>query len=152
MTGGKSSVATVSARVDTVMDWLALEMTTPQILEAARTKGWGVSERQVEKYIRAARDRFVELAAPHREELLGRTLRQCEDGYRRCAAAGNERDARGYLQERSKLVGLYPAVRAEVTGKDGGPIEFSDIRERLAARLAALAAAGGAGDVPADAE
>lgn len=36
-----------------------------------------------------------------------------------------------------------PTERKEISGPDGGPVEVDDARDRLAARLAALAAASG---------
>lgn len=44
-------------------------------------------------------------------------------------------------RDRAALLGLNAPKRSEVTGKDGGPIEFSDARERLAAKVEALLAA-----------
>jgi hypothetical protein len=41
-----------------------------------------------------------------------------------------------------------PSQAVELTGKDGGPVEVSDARERITARLAALVSTVGGGQGP----
>jgi phage terminase small subunit len=49
-------------------------------------------------------------------------------------------DPRGAIAELNKMQGSYAPIKTEVTGKDGGPIEFADAKQKLATRLNALAA------------
>lgn len=43
-----------------------------------------------------------------------------------------------------------PTERHEITGADGGPVEFADASATIKRRLARLAAVSGAGEVPAE--
>jgi len=53
------------------------------------------------------------------------------------------REIREYQKQAAIEKGEW-AEKREVTGADGGPIEIEDVRERLASRLASIAARGGA--------
>jgi hypothetical protein len=61
------------------------------------------------------------------------------------AASGDLATAAGVIKDAGKLLGLYPAERAEITGRDGGPLhpvaEISD-QERTNAIAAIFATAG----------
>lgn len=49
------------------------------------------------------------------------------------------------MERRAKLLGLDAPTRSEVTGANGGPLAIEDVRARLIARIAALAAPAAAG-------
>jgi len=138
----KEERSEVAARVLEIMPMIEAGFQTRQILAAPNVVAWGVNVRTVANYIRRAKAEYAKISEPRKKELRGLQLARLESGYQRCRAAGEESKALDHLKEISKTFDLYPATKTEVTGKDGGPIEVSDVRDRLAARIAALAAAG----------
>lgn len=56
------------------------------------------------------------------------------------------------LERRARLLGLDKADKVQISGPNGGPIEISDIRERLRDRLARLTAEGDEGQDPREPE
>jgi hypothetical protein len=145
----------VARRVEAVMGHLAIGASRGQILEWAqssacqwRDAGDPVSASTIDRYIRKAKAEFRKLAQPRKEYLLGVAHHRLGTLYQRSFQIDDYKTCLAVQAETNKLGGLYPATKTEITGRDGGPIEVSDARERLAARIAALAAAGAADGAP----
>jgi len=145
----------VARRVETVMGHLAAGISRTAILEWSQSEkcdwregGERVSIRTVDRYISKARAEFRKLAKPRKEHLLGVAYHRLGTLYQRSFGDKDYKTCLAVQAETNKLAGLYPATKLEHTGKDGGPIEVSDVRDRLAARIAALAVASEESDSP----
>jgi hypothetical protein len=105
---------------------------------AAPERNWGVAERQLWNYIRAAdrlvRERF-DARAGH---LLARHLLQRRTLYAHALGAGDFRTALAVLQDEAKLEGLYPATRTELTGRDGGTVVLHVVEEVVGRQAPAI--------------
>jgi hypothetical protein len=107
---------------------------------AAPEQSWGVSGRQIWNYIAAADRRIKARFDARAEHLLARHLLQRRNLYAHAMGAGDFRTALAVLQDEAKLEGLYPAGRTELTGKDGGPLQWAPaLREVSDEELAVLA-------------
>lgn len=102
------------------------------------SKKWGISERTIQRYIKAVYDmwklRREEDPTDDREihrQALGKV-------YREAMKTGKWIAATMALRERSHLLGLHPdkPQRIELSGPNGGPMEFADARRAAAERLA----------------
>jgi hypothetical protein len=92
---------------------------------SAPEQAWNVSDRQLWRYIAAA-DRLVKQRFDARaEHLLHRHLLQRRTLFAHAMGAGDFRTALSVLQDEAKLEGLYPAARTELTGRDGGPLQWA---------------------------
>jgi hypothetical protein len=120
---------------------------------SAPEQNWGVSERQLWNYIAAADKLVKERFDARAEHLLHRHLLQRRTLYAHAMGAGDFRTALAVLQDEAKLEGLYPATKTELTGKDGGPLQWaaalkdvSDEELTVMARLAERARQVAGGD------
>jgi hypothetical protein len=148
----KSTKAEVRKRVEEVFKLRLGGANFADIVQyaSAPEQSWGVSERQVWNYIRAADKLIVERFDARAAYLLNRHLLQRNQLFAHAMGAGDFRTALAALQDEAKLEGLYPATRREFTGKDGGPIHTTvvltdDERARAVATILARLGAGGAG-------
>jgi hypothetical protein len=151
----KSTKAEVMKRVEEVfkMRLGGAEFADIREYAIAPEQAWGVSDTQLWRYIAAA-DRLVkERFDAKAEYLIHRHLLQRRTLYAHAMGAGDFRTALAVLQDEAKLEGLYPAAKAELTGKDGGPLqwapalkELSDEELTVMARLADRARQGAAPD------
>jgi hypothetical protein len=123
----KSSKAEVLRRVEEVFRLRLGGAEFSDILQhaSAPEQNWGVSDRQLWNYIAAADRLMKERFDAKAEHLLARHLLQRRQLYAHAMGAGDFRTALAVLQDEAKLEGLYPATKAELTGKDGkdGPIK-----------------------------
>jgi hypothetical protein len=135
----KSTKAEVQKRVEEVFKLRLGGAEFADIVQyaAAPEQDWGVSERQLWNYLRAAdqlvKDRFDARA----EHLLNRHILQRRTLYAHAMGAGDFRTALAVLQDEAKLEGLYPAARTELTGKGGAPMALHIVEEIVGLRPAA---------------
>jgi hypothetical protein len=126
----------------------SLAKRVPQIYIA---KSLGVSPATITTDVKAIRREWQEAARADMEIVVARELAELEDmdsDAARMQSEGSWFDRRLRVKERkAKMLGLDTS-RLELSGQGGGPIEFTDARSALAARIAALADAGAA-DEPA---
>ena len=136
----------IAARRRLVASLLAKRV--PQI-DIAKTLG--VSPATITTDVKAIRREWQEAARADMEIVVARELAELEDMDSDAAlmqSEGSWFDRRLRVKERkAKMLGLDTS-RLELSGQGGGPIEFTDARSALAARIAALADAGAA-DEPA---
>jgi hypothetical protein len=151
----KSSKAEVLQRVEKVFELRLGGAEYADIVQyaSAPEQAWGVSGRQIWNYIAAADRRIKQRFDARAEHLLARHLLQRRTLYAHAMGAGDFRTALAVLQDEAKLEGLYPATRQELTGKDGGPLqwapalkEVTDEELALLARLHERATQGAADD------
>jgi len=84
---------------------------------------YGVSLRQAERYLAAARDRLKTYVAADRAALFAEHIAHRRDMRRRAAKKGDLRTELAVAQDEAKLLDLYPADRHEHVGPGGGPIQ-----------------------------
>lgn len=146
----------IAARVETILEMLAAGTRRAAIIKWSQSPacpwrtddGGPLSDTTIDRYIRRAYAEFQKLAKPRKDRLLGVAYHRLDTLYQRSFGDKDYKTCLAVQAETNKLAGLYPATKLEHTGKDGGPIEVSDVRDRLAARIAALAVASEESDSP----
>lgn len=104
--------------------------------QAAQSGGqrWDVSERQIDAYLAAARERLRATATPDRGYALGRSLSRLQLLFSKALAAGNLAVALQAERTLAQLLGLNAPTEI---GLSGG-IDVTTAREDLARRFAEL--------------
>jgi hypothetical protein len=113
-------------RVRIVQEWILEEQPYTDMVNAIMQK-WGIEERQAKKYVAVARERWgdqqdmvLEQRRRLRIEGLKKLKRSMKELYK-----GTPRGIEAILKidkEISKLEGLYPATKMELSGRDGAPL------------------------------
>ena len=103
----KSTQATIQQRVEEVLQVRLAGGDFLAIRQYASAQGWGVSERQLWRYIAAADALLARNTEKDLDKLLNRHLAQRRDLYARCLAQNDLSNARGVLADEAKLLGLY---------------------------------------------
>jgi len=114
----KSNAAQVQARVDAVFELLLQGASRRGVLQYAARSGWGVSPRQIDTYIHAAKAELARLAEIDRSEELGTATAQLRMLFMRALATGDLRSARAIRKDLRALLGLEAPTR--ITGVEGG--------------------------------
>lgn len=117
---GKSDKSTINHRIDVVYT-LILQGWRSGAMCRSLSEKWGVSERQIERYIEQARELISEEAAKRRERAFDRHIEAMADLYR---GTKDERLKLEILKNEAKLLALYPAKETKTE------VVISD-RERL---------------------
>ncbi len=112
----KSAKITVAARVNDAFRLLLVGAEFADIRQYASEHDWGVSDRQVRRYVEMAHKRFAKASQRDRKQLLGRHLAQRRALYARAIKSGDLRSALQVLRDEAALEGLYP------NGKPGQPV------------------------------
>jgi hypothetical protein len=118
-------------RVRIVQEWILEDQAYADMVTAIMQK-WGLEERQAKKYIKLAREKWVDqeqVVVDHKRRLriesLKKLKRSLKDTYK---GTPNGIDTLLKIdKEISKLEGIYPATKLEVSGKDGQPIQTQDL-------------------------
>jgi hypothetical protein len=125
----KSNKATVRQRVEEVLSLRLLGAEFPDIRQHASQQQWGVSDRQLWRYIAASDANLARTLERDRQKLLNRHTAQRRALYARAMAASDYRTALAVLRDEGELLALYPAKRTEVSGKDAGPVLLHIVEE-----------------------
>jgi hypothetical protein len=149
----KSTQATVKQRVSEVLRLRLLGAEFYDIVQHASENGWGVGERQLWNYIAKADDLLEASLETDRDKLLRRHVAQRQALFARAMSVSDYGNARAVLKDLAELLGLYPAKRHELTGKDGGALQTHNLvsltdEQRAAGVAALLARVGTAGPGP----
>jgi len=121
------------------------------LLRHASEQKWNVSERQLWNYVAKADALLAETLERDRGKVFNLHVAQRRALYLKCMSVSDYSNARAVLKDEAELLGLYPAKKTEVTGKDGGPIpvEVMSDDELRATITSILAAVGQGGPDPA---
>lgn len=144
----KADKVTVASRVSTVLHLrlMGWEFSAIRQYAARQAPPWGVSDRQLWRYIAAGDALLERTLEKDRGKLLNRHLAQRRDLYSRCMADHDFTNARAVLKDEAALLGLYPPTKSEWSGPDGGPIPIAQVEmtddERTTAVHAILARLG----------
>lgn len=113
----------VQKRVDKVFDMLMNGLPRARILQFASEKGWDVTDRTVDSYIRAARKLFAQAALTQKQEQIGIAISRLNNLYEKCMMIQDYKAALAVQKEMNTLLGLHePAKQA---------IKIDDWRTRL---------------------
>jgi hypothetical protein len=88
-----------------------------------------LSDSQIWRLIAKADDAIQASHSRSRRRLVRHHLAQRRNLYAKALLAGDVRTALACKRDEAELLGLYPAKRAEVTGKGGGAIQTSNTHE-----------------------
>lgn len=141
----KATKAEIERRVRIVYEMLLVDTVYADILRHC-AREWQIKSRQTDYYIERATKMIVEEAARIRENALETHLTQRASMRNKALKSDDKRLAFEILKDETKLLGLYPADKKEITGKDGGPIEvvespLDELRSRIDSIAANKAAA-----------
>jgi hypothetical protein len=119
---GRSTAAEVAQRVDAIYDLLLQGVGRRGIAQYAEQHGWGVTARQIDTYIRRAKQLLAAQAAVDRDLELGKAVGRLELLFMKALAAEDRPEARNVLKEGIALLGLAAAPRHELSGPGGQPL------------------------------
>jgi hypothetical protein len=126
----KSTRAEVRKRVEEVFKLRLGGANFADIVQyaSAPEQAWGVSERQIWNYIKAADELIVERFDAKAPYLLNRHLLQRNQLYAHCMGAGDYRTALAVLKDEAELEGLYPPHKIAPTDPTGTKEYAADVR------------------------
>ena len=104
----RSNDAELSVRVEEVLRIRLDGAQLHDVREFSSEKGWGVSDRQLEKYMKAADQLLVARQEKSRRALIARRIAQREALFARAVNAADYRTALAILDSVDRLRGLYP--------------------------------------------
>jgi hypothetical protein len=145
----------VTQRVEEILTLRQASAAFVEIRQYAAEKGWGVSERQLWRYIEHSDDLLAKTLEPSREKRINLALAQRRLLHNRALETGDYRTALAVLDSLAKLQDLYPSAKREpldVLLSYLPPVLAAAIRAELAGLLSGGASAesgGGPGDGPA---
>jgi hypothetical protein len=111
----KSNRTTVLHRVQEIYQLLLAGAEFADIRQYASERNWNVSERQIQRYIERAYQRFEQQSHRNRKQLWGRHLMQRRAIYARCMKSGDLRTALHVLKDEASLQGIYPETKISAT-------------------------------------
>ena len=121
----KSSKTTVLKRVEEIANLRLLGATHTNIRHYASEQEWGVTDRQVGRYITEADKSITKSVDKSRVKLIAWHHAARRALYARCMAVSDYGTAARLLKDEAELLNLYPVketrVKAEHTGRDGAP-------------------------------
>ncbi len=118
---GKATRAEIARRVDAIKVLILKGEETGAIVRYAAAQ-WEVSERSAHRYMAEARELLKEDLASLTPYALAEHIGIRRALRRKMETAKDYRGALAAAQDEAKLLDLYPAARAEVTGKGGRPL------------------------------
>lgn len=134
----KSDKTTVSQRIEEVLELRLRGSEYHDIVHYGSQKGWGVTGRQIRKYIRKADELLTERLERRRRLLIGRHVAQRQSLYALAlsiaANSGDCRSALAILDSEAKLRGLFPdtkEVKELMKLAEGLRAEVEELKRRL---------------------
>lgn len=133
----------VDARVDRIVA-LVVGGAGVEDIRQFSANNWSLSPRQADEYGAKARKILRDRALPIYEEALNTALERYRSLFKQAQLASDIRAAAIVQTRIDKLLGLEAPVKAEVSGRGGGPILIERVLpdDELAARLRQLLDAG----------
>jgi len=134
----KATKAQVQERVEDILRIRLDGAEFHDIVQYASEKGWGVGERQLWNYVQAADQLLAQRLEKDRDKLFTRHIAQRRALYARAVNAADYSAACRILRNEAELLDLYPAKKAEVTGKGGAPVQLHIVEEVVSREAPAL--------------
>lgn len=120
--------AEVIRRTNDIYKMILLGSDRAQILQYAIEKEWDVTDGMVDKYIRRARDEFIEQSTPIRAAQLGLALERANLLFQRNMKIQDYKAALAAQKEINNLIGLYPGKDHNINVNDWRSQAISDIK------------------------
>lgn len=98
--------AEVEMRVSEIIDLLLLGKTRAEVLRYCSNRGWGISSRQIDKYIADAKEEIHEISRITATETMSLILKNLWDLYKKCLDKEDFSGARTILMDVAKLKGM----------------------------------------------
>ena len=89
-----------------------------EVKQLATEQNWGVTSRQIKRYINLAYRRMAKLSAREKEQLRGRHLAQRRALYARCVKNNDLRGALAAVKDEANLQGLYESCEGEFVDRN----------------------------------
>lgn len=115
----KTDKNTVRQRITEVLQLVLHGAETADIRQYASENGWGVSDRQLYRYVEEAYKEIAPILDRDRQELLARHYMQRRALFARCMKLNDYKTALQVLKDEAELQGLYPAKKIAPTSPDG---------------------------------
>lgn len=113
----KSDTAVVALRVEEVLRIRLDGAQRHDVCQYASEKGWGVTDRQVDRYIRRADELLVERQDRNRKRVVAVHLAKRAALFARAVSAADYRTALAVADSEAKLRGLFPDREAKELAK-----------------------------------
>lgn len=113
----------VNRRVKEVLQLRLAGAEMADLVQYSSEQGWDVGERQLRKYVAKTDDIIAASLETDHRKILNRHIAQRRALYARAMAVSDYSTAKAVLKDEAELLGLYPAKKTELTGKDGGSIK-----------------------------
>lgn len=124
----KADAAHVEMRVNKIFDLLLLGLSRAEMLQyVAEQTDWGIEERQVDNYIKAATTRLKKLSKFHRQTELGRGIARLHSLYMALMKVQDYKGALTVQKELNELLGLYAPKKVDLTS-DGKPLPIAILK------------------------
>jgi len=145
---GKISKIDKQKRVQQVLRLLTAFADPSEIRRLAEAQGWDLSDRQLRRYVSAARKQFEQAATRNRRQAFGRHLKQLEAQGQLAMKNGNQLVVLRVLHDLAKIQGLYPRTRGTSRASEEDPLKAPARSSSVlrSVRLARLLAAQSRGD------
>ena len=131
----KSDQKTVRKRVEEILDLKLLGRAPSNISRHAEDQGWGVSERQVQRYSALADEMLAAAVERNRDKLMSYHYTARRALYARCMSVSDYGTrAIRVLRDEAELCGLYPSRGAEIRRRSLWPMNPQLPPGRLLAR------------------
>jgi hypothetical protein len=142
----RSNKTTVRQRVEEILGLKLLGAVYVDLRRHADEQKWGVSTRQLQRYVAQADKRIAAAVERDRDKLFAHHFVARRALYARAVAVSDYSTAARILKDEAELLGLYPAKKTELTGADGKPLEVRMTDDERSTAIAALFARLGKGD------
>lgn len=114
--------AQIAQRVKIVYELLLSDMPRIDIVQYAASN-WSIKTRAADNLIKKANELIIAEADQIRQNALEKHLAQRASIRYKALKEGDKRLAFDILKDETKLLGLYPSAKHEVTGADGGALK-----------------------------
>jgi hypothetical protein len=104
----------------------------------ASEQQWGVSDRQLWRYIAAGDKMLAETLERDREKIINRHIAQRRALFARCMSVSDYRTGLATLRDEGELLNIYPPRKTELTGQGGGPVQHEHVMTIAERREAVL--------------
>ncbi|HBI41574.1 MAG TPA: hypothetical protein DDY78_01795 [Planctomycetales bacterium] len=109
----KATKATIQARVEAVLRLRLDGVPFREVVRYGSEKGWAVSERQLQKYIRASDRLIARRFEKDRQKRIDRHVSMLRNLYRQAMKLADYRTALAVLDSEAKLLDLFPRADAD---------------------------------------
>jgi hypothetical protein len=120
----RATDAEMAKRVDEVLHCRLNGAEFHDLQSYAKEQGWGVSDRQLWRYVAQADALMQKTFDADRDKQFRRHVFQRRALYARAVQDGDYRTALAVARDEAQLLGLYPASKHVLTGEGGGPVRF----------------------------